>query len=125
LFPARGSSMREQSGADHERSDVDPAIVGWIAMGLALFVLAVPLVMPLVFPQSIYRGNPAARPALAADAPSLEVNPSSSLRRQREADGEFAHSYGWIDREHKFVRIPVARAVERLLQTGLPNWPSR
>jgi hypothetical protein len=117
--------MREKPGADYERSDIDPAVIGWIAMGMALFVLAVPLAMPLAFPQSFYRGNPIARPALAADAPPLEVNPSSNLRRQRETDGEFARTYGWIDRERKIVRIPVARAIERLLQTGLPNWPSR
>ena len=86
---------------------------------------AMPLVMPLIFPQSIYRGNPTARPALSADAPPLEVNPSGNLRRQREADGKFANTYGWIDRDHKVVRIPVARAIERLLQTGLPDWPSR
>src|SRR5207302_203161 len=79
----RSSSMSEKIRADHERSDIDPAVVGWIAIGLALFVLAVPLVMPLVFPQSIYRGNPTARPALGSAAPPLEVNPSSNLRRQR------------------------------------------
>jgi hypothetical protein len=117
--------MREKSGADYERSDIDPTVVGRIAIGLALFVLAVPLVMPLVFPQSIYRGSPSARPALTGKASPLEVNPSSNLRRQREADGEFARTYGWIDREHKFVRIPVAHAIERLVETGLPNWPSR
>lgn len=116
--------MREKTAADYERSDVDPAAIGWIGAGLALFVLAVPVMMPLVFPQSIYRGN-AARPALRAGAPPLEVNPSNNLRRQREADGEFANSYGWVDHDNKIVRIPVARAIERLLQAGLPGWPSR
>jgi hypothetical protein len=117
--------MREKEATDYERSDIDPAVVGWIAMGLALFVLAVPLVMPLIFPQSIYRGNPTARPALGAGTPPLEVNPSNNLRRQREADGEFANTYGWVDRDRRIVRIPVAHAIERLLQTGLPDWPSR
>jgi hypothetical protein len=117
--------MSEKTGADYERSDIAPAVVGWIAIGLALFVLAVPLVMPLVFPQSIYRGNPAARPALVSDAPPLEVQPSDPLRRQREADREFATTYGWIDRDRKIVRMPVSRAVERLLHAGLPDWPSQ
>jgi hypothetical protein len=111
--------------ADYERSDIDPAVVGWIALGLALFVVAVPLVMPLVFPQSIDRGNPKARPALTAEAPPLEVNPLSNLRRQKEADNVFATTYGWTYHDNKIVRIPVARAIERLLQTGLPDWPSR
>jgi hypothetical protein len=116
--------MSDKTAADYERSDIDPAAVGWIALGMALFVLAVPLVMPLVFPQSIYRGNPTGRPALNADAPPLEITPSDSLRRQREADGELANTYGWIDRDRKVVRIPVERAIDRLLQTGRPGWPS-
>jgi hypothetical protein len=117
--------MSEKTAADYERSDIDPAVVGWIALGLAFFVLTVPLLMPLAFPQSIDRSNPTARPALSADAPPLEVNPPSNLRRQREADSEFTNNYGWIDRNRKTVRIPVARSIERLLQTGLPGWPSR
>ena len=94
------------------------------AFWLALFVLIVPLVMPLVFPQSVHRSNPAARPALSADVPPLEVTPSEDLQRHGHADRQFADTYGWIDRDRKIARIPVARAVDRLLQTGLPGWPS-
>src|SRR5438105_545672 len=116
--------MNDEAGANYERSDIDAGTVGWIAGGLALFVLIVPLVMPLVFPQSVHRSNPAARPALSADVPPLEVTPSEDLQRHGHADRQFADTYGWIDRDRKIARIPVARAVDRLLQTGLPGWPS-
>lgn len=116
--------MTEQAGADYERSDIDPAAMGWIAAGLALFVIVVPLAMPLAFPLSFYRASPAAPPTLSADAPALEVDPSELAVRQKQADGQFANSYGWVDRDRKIVRIPMTRAIERLLQTGLPGWPS-
>jgi hypothetical protein len=116
--------MNQQTGVDYERSDIDPATIGWIAAGLAAFVLAVPLLMPLVFPQSMHYASPAGRPALRADAPALEVVPAAELRRLRRGNADFADTYGWTDRSRNIVRIPVARAVELLLQRGLPGWPS-
>jgi hypothetical protein len=116
--------MNYQSGADYERSDIDPRLIGWIAAGLGLFVLVVPLLMPLAFPQSTQRVSPPARPALHASAPALEVTPSAELRRLREENARFAESYGWTDRSHNVVRIPVRRAIDLLLQRGLPGWPS-
>ena len=38
--------MNDEAGTDYERSDVDAGTIGWIAAGLALFVLTVPLVIP-------------------------------------------------------------------------------
>ncbi len=116
--------MKQEAGADYERSDIDAGLIGWIAAGLAVFVLAVPLVMPLAFPQSIYRGASTSTPALSADAPALEIAPSESLQRVRRSEVQFSGTYGWTDRERKIVRIPVARAVKNLLQKGLPGWPS-
>jgi hypothetical protein len=116
--------MNDEAGADYERSDIDPGVIGWIAAGLGVFVLAVPLVMPLVFPQSMHHVSPASPPALSADVPSLEVAPSADLQRSRRGDAQFADSYGWTDRSHNIVRIPIDRAVEILSRKGLPGWPS-
>lgn len=120
-----GSPMTDSPGTSYERSDVDPVLVGWLALGLGLFIVATPLLMPFAFSRSIDRGNPAARPALSAEAPPLALDPAAELRRHREADRQFADSYGWIDRGRGVVRIPVRRAMERLLETGLPGWSSR
>lgn len=119
-----GPAMTDSTGANYEQTDIDPALVGWLALGLGLFVLATPLLMPFVFPQAVERRGPPARPALSSEAPSLALDPAEELRRQREQDRLFAESYGWVDRNHNIVRIPVARAMERLSQTGLPGWPS-
>jgi hypothetical protein len=116
--------MNDRAGADYERSDIEAGAVGWIAAGFALFVVAVPLMMPLVFPQSIYRTNPLAPPALGADGPALEVTPLQDLRRFKRDEARFFDTYGWVDRDRKIARIPVARAVENLIRKGLPGWPS-
>jgi hypothetical protein len=116
--------MDEQASFDYERSDIDSRGIAWIGAGLGLFVLAVPLLMPLVYPQSMRHVSPAAPPALSANAPQLEIAPSDDLRRLDRAEAQVSDSYGSVDREHGIVRIPVARAMERLLQKGLPGWQS-
>jgi hypothetical protein len=116
--------MDDQASFDYERSDIESRGIAWIAAVLALFVFAVPLLMPLIYPQSMRHVSPAAPPALRADAPELEITPSQDLLRFNRAGAQLADSYGWIDREHGVVRIPIARAVENLLHRGSPGWPS-
>lgn len=117
--------MDDQASFDYERSDIESRGIAWIAAGLALFVLAVPLLMPLVYPQSMQHLSPAAPPALSANAPELEVAPATEMQRLNRAEARNADSYGWIDKAHGVIRIPVARAMEQLVQKGLPGWPSQ
>jgi hypothetical protein len=116
--------MDDQASFDYERSDIESGGVAWIAAGLGLFVLAVPLLMPLVYPRSMHHISPAAPPALSANTPQLEIAPSEDLRRLNRSEAQVSGGYGWVDREHGVVRIPIARSIERLLQRGIPGWPS-
>ena len=45
------------------------------------------------------------------------------LQSLRTAEEALATSYGWVNREAGTVRIPVARAMELLLERGLPVPP--
>jgi hypothetical protein len=117
--------MDDQASFDYEQSDIESGSIAWIAAGLGLFVLAVPLLMPLVYPQSMQHVSPAAPPALSANVPELEIAPAENLQRLDRAATQLTDGYGWIDKENGVVRIPVAHAMERLLQKGLPGWPSR
>jgi hypothetical protein len=109
---------------DYERSDVSMRLVVWLAAGLATFVVVAPLVLPLIFPQSLSHASPTSRPALSSNAPPLDVSPRQTLRLTQHDDAQFAQSYGWVDRNRGTVRIPIDRAVEILLCKGLPGWPS-
>ena len=116
--------MREQTGFDYERTDIASVRIAWIAAGMALFIVLTPLLMPFAFPESMHHRSPAAPPALRADAPRLETAPRDSLQRFHESERQLTDSYGWSDREHGQVRIPVAQAMRILLRKGLPGWPS-
>jgi hypothetical protein len=98
--------------------------MAWLAAGLALFVIATPLLMPFVFPQSMLHRTPAAPPALSADAPQLEITPRQDRQRFQRSEAQFEQSYGWTDRGTGAVRIPVSRAMRLLAERGLPGWPT-
>jgi hypothetical protein len=108
---------------DFEHRDVPPSLLAKLAAGVAAFVLAVPLVMPLIYPQA--RQPRSSRvPDIAAGAAALEVNPRARLAQFEKADTAALDRYGWIDRDHGFVQIPIARAMELLARRGLPGWPA-
>lgn len=53
-------------------------------------------------------------------APPLQTTPAADLQRLREAEAAELGSYGWTDRAAGRVRVPVDRAVDLLLERGLP-----
>jgi hypothetical protein len=116
--------MSDEAGFDYERSDISGRDMAWLAAGLALFVIATPLFMPLVFPQSMQHRTPSAPPALATDAPQLAITPRRDLQRFQRGEAQYEQSYGWTDHTKGAVRIPISRAMQLLAQRGLPEWPT-
>lgn len=116
--------MSDEARFDYERSDIESTNVAWLAAGLALFVIATPLLMPFVFSQSLLHRTPSAPPALSADAPRLEIAPQEDLWRLDRSEAELVNSYGWADQSHGIVRIPVKQAMKLIAKKGPPGWPS-
>jgi hypothetical protein len=54
-------------------------------------------------------------------APRLQVVPAQQLQQGRAAAEESLRSYGWVDKEAGIVRIPITRAMELLVERGLPS----
>ncbi len=115
--------MSDETGFDYERTDIESADIAWLAAGLALFVIVTPLLMPFAFPQSMRHRTPSAPPALSSSAPRLEIAPKDDRQRFDRGEAQLTNSYGWTDRGRGTVRIPVRRAMELLVQRGLPGWP--
>jgi hypothetical protein len=108
---------------DHERSDVDPRLIGALALGLALFLVTTPLLMAALYPSA--RHSPGVpRDLPQPPAPRLQVDPAADLARLRAREDSHLLSYGWVNRDGRVVHIPIARAIEILAGQGLPGWPS-
>lgn len=108
---------------DFERTDVPPSLIVKLATGVGAFVLAVPLVMPVVYPLTRQSRSPHV-PKIASGAAVLEVDPRARLAEFEKMDSATRDRYGWIDRDHNIVQIPVARAMELLARRGLSGWPA-
>jgi hypothetical protein len=52
--------------------------------------------------------------------PKLEANPTAENEESAVAERKLLDTYGWIDRDAGIVRVPVERALELVLQEGLP-----
>jgi hypothetical protein len=57
---------------------------------------------------------------LVVPGPQLQADPALELREHRALEASRTGEYGWVDREAGVVRIPVERAMELLIERGLP-----
>lgn len=104
-----------------ERSDVSLPLAGMLFGGLAV-VLALSIVaLALIYPSS--RHGPSDAPRLETAKPRLEIDPAADLAAFRaQQQGELG-GYGWVDRAHGVVRIPIAQAMQDIVKTGIKDWP--
>ena len=52
--------------------------------------------------------------------PRLQVSAPKDLKQYKAAQEEILNSYGWVDQKAGIVRIPIDRAMDILVQKGLP-----
>lgn len=55
--------------------------------------------------------------------PRLQAQPGFDLKSYCEMEQEQLSTYGWVDQHNGVVRIPVDRAMDMILQKGLPARP--
>jgi hypothetical protein len=53
--------------------------------------------------------------------PRIQPNPALDMQSYLQSQQRLLNSYGWIDRQNGIVRLPVDRAMELLLERGLPT----
>ena len=122
--------MNASTGShDHERKDVDVQALFGVAFLLLLSCITIFIGVTLMM-----RYFNAHEPAVTAGQanipltrakefpqPRLEVKPGASLAELRAAEDADLNSYGWIDRNAGTVRIPIDRAMQLILERGLPD----
>lgn len=116
-------SERAIPDARHEASDVGERFI-WGALALLLFSLtAIGLFIWWLFPQSV--PDRTLRPPLPVyPAPRLQPSPSADMRQFYAAEMQRLNSVGWVDKAHGIVHIPIADAMRKVAQEGIPGWPA-
>jgi hypothetical protein len=57
-------------------------------------------------------------------APRLQFDPAAVLQRFMTQERSRLGSYGWVDKDHGIVHIPIDEAMRRIAARGIPDWPS-
>lgn len=105
----------------YERRDAPPALVAKIAAGLAAVIIAVPLLLLVGFPHAV--GKRPKPPQLAPPVPRLQYDEFADLAALRRVEQDRLETYGWVDRDHGVVHIPIEEAMRLIAQRGVPDWP--
>src|SRR5438105_2015895 len=52
--------------------------------------------------------------------PRVQSNPGADMQSYFQSQQDRLNTYGWIDRQNGIVRLPIDRAMELVLERGLP-----
>ena len=107
----------------------DVSVRGIVYFGVTLFIVLVIVLISMRWLFGFYsetqKLGPGATPfensRTLPPEPRLQVHPEQDLNRMREQQDEILNSYGWVDRAGGKVRIPIDRAMDLLMQKGLPS----
>jgi uncharacterized membrane protein len=113
----------------HEHRDINVFALGKFAIGLIIVTVFCVGLVAGIFQYLLHRegGIPASRmESPAQDArqlppePRLEETPARDLGEMREAESKMQNTYGWLDQSAGMVRLPIDRAMDLVVQRGLP-----
>lgn len=104
-----------------ETQDVTPRLAALLAgLAVAMLVLCAVIVL-IVAPESLHIPKLDLPPA---PEPTLQLSPRADMQRFQAEEMAELRSYGWVDREHGIVRVPIDKAMEKVVRDGIPGWPA-
>ncbi len=113
----------------HERRDVDVAALLLIILGLLISGALIHLVVAIML--HFFQVHEPGKTSGAANIPTTQtsefpppgliIRPGADLAALRAAEESDLTTYGWIDRSKGAVRIPIDRAMQLLVERGLPE----
>ena len=123
-------SGTDSASRRHEERDVQPRLILLCGLGLVVITTLVLLLAYWLFDDFVARRAQVQRPpAPLAETrqpppePRLQVIPAQDLQQRRATEDAVLASYGWLDQTTGLVRIPIDRAIELVVERGLPVWP--
>lgn len=112
----------------HEASDVNAKPIFYFAIALVILIIFTMISMKGLFnfldqeadrSDTQLSGVASERPTLPP-LPRLESDPVAVRRQFFQNEKKIIESYGWVDQKQGIVRVPVKRAMELLVERGLP-----
>jgi hypothetical protein len=109
--------------AAHERAELGRRFIGGAFGVLLLSLLIVTLGVLWLFPLP-GTDRTLQVPLPPYPEPRLQPSPRQEMQRFLAAESEQLTTYGWVDKAHQIVRIPIDVAMKRVAERGIPDWPT-
>lgn len=114
---------------EHEHRDIPVKLIGQFLLafiiGCLLSVAAVGILWRYFgSQQSEAVESPWSGPREFPPGPRLQVAPRHDLNTYLEAEQKRLSNYGWVDQSAGVVHIPIDRAMDLLLERGVPTRPA-
>jgi hypothetical protein len=125
-LPANANA-HEHGRYAHEKTDAGVRNVAALAaafVGLLVFgvIVAYGTFRFMYTPETATEVPSALQPGrVLPPAPRLQVNAQEDLRDYLQQQKQTLNSYGWVDQSAGVVRIPIDRAMDLVIQKGLPT----
>jgi hypothetical protein len=125
---ANETSLEESVEAGREVRDVSVRGILYLAVAVVVLAAAIHLLLWWLF--GVYERQAASQdpkqsplfdPQQQPPEPRLQNTPTRDYAEFRRQQEQQLNSYGWVDRQKEVVHIPVSRAMELLLDRGLPE----
>lgn len=127
----RPQALTTQATPDHERRDASIGGILWFAISLTVVTVLVHLGLAawMTYFDSVEQQAVIQRPELFDDmtgqyaGPRLQDSPARDMETYIRSEFNKLHSYGWVE-PGQVARIPIDRAIELLVERGLPKVPT-
>ena len=118
---------RQKIEPGYETRDINVRVVIWFAVILVGSAVVIHVALAGIYQLLKHRypsPEPPSRisfhPSNSAPEPQLQVDPRADFANFEAEENARLNSYGWIDRAHGVIHIPIERAMELVAQRGLP-----
>src|SRR5262245_38189492 len=126
---AKSQSPRRAAIDGYEKRDANAKWLFWVVLGLALALLIAHSVLAGILgrmeksPAPSDRWVSADQTTLASKPPppNLQISSAADLKEFRAREEHDLTTYGWVDKNAGIARVPIDRAMELVLQRGLPT----
>jgi hypothetical protein len=109
--------------ARHEPTDVGMPVI-WLGVPLLLgSVLVLAILVLWLFPGDTI-DRPMRLPLPQYPDPQLQPSSRDDMARFYDQEMQWLNSTGWIDKAQGSVHIPIADAMRKVVQEGIPGWPT-
>ena len=124
--------QRTGQGPEGFDRELDVRRILQFGVGLALVIVVVLIgiwFLSVFLKSQEQAADPPPSPIAAANQrrlppePRLQVSPPRDMNEFREQEDRIVTSYGWVDERAGIARIPIDRAIEVVLEKGLPVPP--